>query len=65
MAKNLRAKIAKTDTLVVHDVNPEAVKSFLAEHGDSVTEAAADVRQVAEKSVSLCSLLVPTYSDSI
>lgn len=54
MAKNLRAKIDPSDTLIVHDVNQEAVKSFMSEHGESNTQAASDVREVAEKSVSCC-----------
>ncbi|KAJ5120875.1 Dehydrogenase multihelical [Penicillium bovifimosum] len=62
MAKNLRAKIPASDTLIIRDVNEEAMKRFAAEaqeaarsnsagaHGGQV-ETAASAREVAEKSV--------------
>lgn len=63
MAKNLRAKIPATDTLVIRDVNEDAMKRFVEEaretaKGTGATEDAYKVevagcaREVAEKSVS-------------
>ncbi len=53
MAKNLRAKIPKTDTLVISDLNVDATKNFIKEVGnDTRTEIAQSVREIAEKSVS-------------
>ena len=49
MAKNLRAKIPKSDTIIVHDVNKEITAKFAKEHEG--TEVAHNVREVAEKSV--------------
>jgi len=56
MASNLRAKIGKSDTLIVHDVNAESTTKFVEENPG--TEVAQNVREVAEKSV--CSFLLPT-----
>jgi 3-hydroxyisobutyrate/3-hydroxypropionate dehydrogenase len=53
MAKNLRAKIPSSDTLIVHDVNPAVCEQFSSEHSNSGVEIASAVRDVAEKSVSL------------
>lgn len=53
MAKNLRSKISDSDSLILHDVNREATKSFMAELGSSTnTQVADNVRQVAEQAVS-------------
>lgn len=52
MAKNLRAKIAKTDTMVINDVNDSATKQFVEEVGN--VTIAKTVREVAEQTV--CSL---------
>ena len=63
MAKNLRAKIPATDTLIVRDVNEDASKRFVEEARQTAREtgAAEDTykveiagcpREVAEKSVS-------------
>lgn len=49
MAKNLREKIAKSDTLIVHDVNHEAISRFQSEVSN--VTVAQNVREVAEKSV--------------
>ena len=64
MAKNLRAKIPADDTLIVHDVNEEATKRFVAEAQETAqnaglgnsknrVEIANNAREVAEKSVSV------------
>jgi len=49
MAKNLRTKIPKTDTMVVQDVNPTVTQQFAEEMGN--VEVVQTVREVAEKSV--------------
>lgn len=51
MAKNLRAKIGKSDTLIVYDVSSDAVQK-LQKEADGEVEAAKSVREVAEKAVS-------------
>ena len=51
MAKNLRAKIPASDTLVVHDRNHEATAKFVQEVGAGI-EVTTSPRGVAEKSVS-------------
>ncbi|KAH7063333.1 NAD binding domain of 6-phosphogluconate dehydrogenase-domain-containing protein [Macrophomina phaseolina] len=57
MAKNLRAKLPKNDTLVVHDVNTKATASFANEVGQQGVHVAADVREVAEKSETIITAL--------
>lgn len=63
MAKNLRAKIPAEDTLIVRDINEDAMKQFATEaqeaarsNGASASEGqvelAENAREVAEKSVS-------------
>lgn len=63
MAKNLRAKIPITDTLVIRDVNEDVMKKFVEEskeiakssggnEGTYKVEVADGPREVAEKSVS-------------
>lgn len=51
MAKNLRAKLPKDDTLVIHDVNTSATANFTKEVGQKGVHVAENVREVAEKSV--------------
>ena len=71
MAKNLRAKIPASDTLIIHDRNKEATTSFMQEVGiakDSSTsnnemglmgiEVASSPRAIAEKAVRDLSLLL-------
>ena len=50
MAKNLRAKMPKEDTLVINDRNTETTAKFVEELGEGV-EIAKSPREVAEKSV--------------
>lgn len=57
MAKNLRAKIPKTDKLVVCDRNSEATSSFVKEAGAGSSgaqeiEVVSTPRKVAEQAVS-------------
>lgn len=53
MAKNLRTKIKKDDTLFIHDVNEQVTKQFVEEFGSAgPVTAAKDVREVAENAVS-------------
>ena len=49
MAKNLRAKIAESDTMFIHDVNPATTEQFAKEVGN--VEIGKNVRDVAEKTV--------------
>lgn len=62
MAKNLRAKIPETDSLVIFDTNPAATQKFAEEVGIAAASAgasgkglgihiASSPREVAEKSV--------------
>ncbi|KAJ5956399.1 hypothetical protein N7501_010678 [Penicillium viridicatum] len=62
MAKNLRAKIPASDTLIVRDVNEDVMKQFVAEAqetaqsngagaNDGQVEIAKSAREVAEKSL--------------
>lgn len=62
MAKNLRAKIPATDTLIIYDRNTDATKRFAEEVGIAASsagapekgtgiEVAGGPREVAEKSV--------------
>jgi len=63
MAKNLRAKIPASDTLIIRDVNEAAAKRFVAEVQETArssgagaddyrVEIATTAREIAEKSVS-------------
>lgn len=60
MATNLKAKIGKSDTLIVHDVNSESTKKFVEENPG--TEVAQNVREVAEKSVCAVSTTLLPWS---
>lgn len=51
MAKNLRMKVPKEDTVTVFDVNKASAEALRAELGEGV-KVANDVREVAEQSVS-------------
>jgi 3-hydroxyisobutyrate dehydrogenase len=64
MAKNLRAKIPASDTLIVRDINEDAMKRFATEAREAarsngagadegLVELAENAREVAEKSVSV------------
>jgi len=52
MAKNLRTKLPKDDTLFIHDVNKGATEKFGNELSDFDVVVANNPREVAEKSVS-------------
>jgi 3-hydroxyisobutyrate dehydrogenase len=60
MAKNLRQKIPKADTLYVQDVNVAATKRFVDELAGHSVVIAGSAREVAENAVSLPSLHNPT-----
>jgi 3-hydroxyisobutyrate dehydrogenase len=65
MAKNLRAKIPASDTLIVHDVNEQAMRQFIDEAKTASTgpvEFTDSARTVAEKSVSLYYTSMPKIS---
>ena len=49
MAKNLREKINKSDTMVINDVNDAATQKFVEEVGN--VTVAKTVREVAEQTV--------------
>jgi Tfp pilus assembly major pilin PilA len=49
MAKNLREKISKSDTMVINDVNDAATQKFVEEVGN--VTIAKSVREVAEQTV--------------
>lgn len=49
MAKNLRSKIAESDTMFIHDVNPATTEKFAEEVGN--VKVGKDVRDVAENAV--------------
>lgn len=64
MAKNLRAKIPATDTLIVRDVNEKAAQRFVEEATEAArstgttaeenrVQIAENARELAEKSVSI------------
>jgi hypothetical protein len=51
MAKNLREKLPETDTLMINDVNKDAVKKFVEELSGFTVLAANSPREIAEKAV--------------
>lgn len=57
MAKNLRAKIPKSDTMVINDVNDAATQQFVEEFGN--VTIAKSVREVAEQTVCSSHLYLP------
>ncbi|KAF1985060.1 hypothetical protein K402DRAFT_358093 [Aulographum hederae CBS 113979] len=60
MAKNLRAKLPKEDTLFIQDVNKDAMDAFAAEISETATgkvELAATPRQVAENAETIITAL--------
>jgi glutathione synthase/RimK-type ligase-like ATP-grasp enzyme len=78
MAKNLRAKIPATDTLIIRDVNESATKRFVEENQEAVRKSGAgedtskvvvaqNAREVAEQSVRLIarSLLLSPLKDRV
>ena len=53
MAKNIRQKIPEPCTLVVYDINTDAVENFVGEFGNgSNIKAASSPKEVAELAVS-------------
>jgi hypothetical protein len=63
MAKNLRAKIPASDTLIIRDVNKDAMQRFVEETKTAISDSSApgntlrieiadNAREVAEKAVS-------------
>jgi hypothetical protein len=63
MAKNLRQKIPKEDTLYVHDVNTDAVQKFIKELSEHEVVAAPSARSVAELSVSSTTCYTSAFYD--
>lgn len=60
MARNLRVKVPADDILVIYDANESATQRFVDELGTTVKGivVASNVKEVAEKSVSLSYSLV-------
>jgi len=62
MAQNLRAKIPKSDTLTVFDVNAASAEKFVQEAKGAPVYIAQDPTEVVRKSVSqseaACSILL-------
>jgi hypothetical protein len=53
MAKNLRAKLPKEDTLYIQDVNTAATEKFMSTGLNDNTKVASNPREVAENAVCL------------
>lgn len=53
MAKNLRQKLPENHSIIVFDINKEAVKSFLQEHAGTNVIAASSPKEIAEVAVSI------------
>ncbi len=51
MAKNLRAKLPKEDTLYIQDVNPAATERFMSTELDENVTVASSPRELAENAV--------------
>ena len=51
MAKNLRAKLPKEDTLYIQDVNPAATERFMSTGLDENVKVASSPRELAENAV--------------
>lgn len=52
MAKNIRQKIPANNTLIIYDINVEAMKQFISDYGrESNVWAASSPREVAEHAV--------------
>ena len=66
MARNLQAKLPSSDTLRIYDINPDSIERFANETkalgSGAAVQVAATVREAAEDSVSLDSLLAHTLS---
>jgi 3-hydroxyisobutyrate dehydrogenase len=56
MAKNLREKLPETDTLLINDVNKDAVSKFVEELKGFTVIVTDSPREVAEKAVCLFTL---------
>jgi hypothetical protein len=59
MAKNLREKIPKSDTLYIQDVNTDATTKFVQEFPDYPIVVAKSAREVAENAVCVLFPLLP------
>ncbi|TKX21922.1 hypothetical protein C1H76_5814 [Elsinoe australis] len=55
MASNLRAKLPKSDTVIVHDINADATSKFKSENEG--VEVASSVREVAVRSETIITVL--------
>ncbi|KAL9078809.1 MAG: hypothetical protein Q9157_002292 [Trypethelium eluteriae] len=57
MAKNLRAKIPKSDKLIIHDVNPAVTGQFAEEHAGQTIQVAEAVREISEQAETIITVL--------
>jgi 3-hydroxyisobutyrate/3-hydroxypropionate dehydrogenase len=51
MAKNLRQKLPKEDSLYIHDVNTDVLQKFVKEHSGQSVAIRTSAREIAELSV--------------
>ena len=51
IAKNLRAKVPATDTLIIYDLNTDVTQKFVEAHDGKGVEIASSPREVADNSV--------------
>jgi len=66
MAKNLRAKIPKEDTLYINDVNQASMEAFQKEIASGTNvKIASSPREVAENAVSNTSATTYAFYDEI
>jgi hypothetical protein len=65
MASNLRAKTPEADGLFVCDTNAAATKSFLDETQSMRVQVARSPREVAEKSVSISTVLLLSRDEQL
>jgi hypothetical protein len=67
MAKNLQKNLPATDTLVIQDINADAMNKFLSEvqaqSGGAVVKIASSVREAAENSVRISFITLSTFSE--
>ncbi|KAI9713146.1 MAG: hypothetical protein M1820_001131 [Bogoriella megaspora] len=57
MAKNLRAKLPQSDTLIIHDINPAVTTQFAEEHKGKGVDVAQNAREISEKSETIITVL--------
>lgn len=61
MAKNLRAKLPKEDTLYIQDVNSAATEKFMSTGLDENVKVASSPRELAENAVCCALFSLTTF----